>query len=170
MSPGPFWGCPADQAVGALRPTKPATFMGLPEYRLTEQRLRARGKRPFSVWQLYGAGAVGSQTLLGVNVIRRLAEDPQLSKRIRIWPFETGCDPNPTRSGPGSVVVAEVWPSMFEIPDDPRQVRDAAQVTALAEQLAEIDRAGRLGELFTPELTADESAIVEREEGWILGA
>jgi precorrin-8X/cobalt-precorrin-8 methylmutase len=170
MSPGPFWGCPADRAVGALRATKPATFMGLPEFRLAERRLREGGRRPFSVWQLFGAGAVGSQTLLGIPVVRRLAEDPALSKRFRIWPFETGCDPYPTRSGAGSIIVAEVWPSMFEFVAVPNQVRDAAQVTAVCEQLGEIDRAGRLGELFAPSLTLEQSSVVEREEGWILGA
>jgi len=37
-----------------------------------ERKLLASGRRPFSVWQLLGCGAAGSQTLLGLPVCERL--------------------------------------------------------------------------------------------------
>ena len=36
MSPGPFWGCPAGEEHGSVKPDKPRTFAGLSEYRIAE--------------------------------------------------------------------------------------------------------------------------------------
>ena len=41
-------------------------------FRAAEEVLRSQGRRPFSSWQLFGAGAVGSQSLLGIPMLDRL--------------------------------------------------------------------------------------------------
>ena len=165
--PGPFWGCPPSKATPTLTTTKAPTG-GLSEWRVTEDALRSAGHRPFSCWQLLGAGAVGSQTLLGIPALRRLVARLEADGRAtHVWPFTTGADrPTPP---PGSAVVAEVWPSLIEVPADDR-IRDEAQVETLAASLVALDRGGRLAALFEPELTPRERTVVEGEEGWVLGA
>lgn len=162
----PFWGCPPSQAGDTLTATKPASFAPLMEWRAVETVLRGQGHRPFSSWQLLGAGAVGSQSLLGIPMIHRLAA--QFAERVSVWPFTTGLR-SPVVDH-GAVVIAEVWPSLvpFDVADG--VVRDEAQVIAVAEWMAGLDRADRLGELFSPDL-ADlaDVARIEREEGWVLG-
>ena len=148
---GPFWGCPPSARSEHLRSTKPVGFGPVDEWRAVESRLRSRGRRPFSSWQLLGAGAVGSQSLLGIPVMSRLAT--RLGHRAQIWPFTTGlavpsCDP-------GGVVIAEVWPSMLEVVADRERVRDAVQVETAAAWLASRDREGSLGALFCPEVEPD---------------
>jgi precorrin-8X/cobalt-precorrin-8 methylmutase len=51
-------------------------------------------------------------------------------------------------------------------------VKDAAQVRGVAEALAKLDDTGKLGILFAAPKDVSEAdrAVVEREEGWILGA
>ena len=108
---------------------------GLPpgEYRVVEETLRAQGLRPFSCWQLLGAGAVGSQSLLGIARLHGLRH--RLGDRTQIWPFTTGlATPN---LGDGAVVVAEVWPSMHPVVDVDGDVRDAIQVRTTARWLAD---------------------------------
>lgn len=162
----PFWGCPPSVAGETLTTTKPASFAPLGEWRLVETILRGQGRRPFSSWQLLGAGAVGSQSLLGIPMVHRLSA--QFADRVSVWPFTTGMRA-PT-VGPGSVVIAEVWPSLLplEVPDG--VVRDQAQVVAVAEWLADLDGTDRLAELFRPDIAGlDDVAVIEREEGWVLG-
>ena len=164
---GPFWGCPPSKVSSVLTTTKVPTG-GLPEWRLTEAALRSAGHRPFSCWQLLGAGAVGSQTLLGIPALRRLVSRLEADGHpTHVWPFTTGARrPDPA---PGTTVVAEVWPSLVEVPLDDR-VRDEAQVATLASTLVSLDRRRRLAELFEPDLTSGERHVVETEEGWVLGA
>ena len=52
----PFWGCPPSARGRCLVRTKPSLATGLAEFRAVERLLRARGARPFSSWQLLGAG------------------------------------------------------------------------------------------------------------------
>lgn len=189
--PGPFWGCPAHVstgvAAGPLSPRKlhsypyPTATGTLAEFRLAEQALRARRLRPFSVWQLAGAGAVGSQVLMGVPVLRRLITDRVLAPHTHVWPFTTGlsCDAFARRVDHraedgvvGSVIVhAEIWPGCLApeaIAAIDHPVKDARQVTALCRWAVEQDRAGALEAMFSPDLPPE---IVEDvvEEGWVLG-
>ena len=160
----PFWGCPPAQAAPTLAPTKPRPPSSLAEWRTVESQLRASGRRPFSSWQLLGAGAVGSQSLLGIPMIVRLRE--RLGERVQVWPFTTGfAVPAPDE---GVIVVAEVWPSMLTIDTD-GTVRDSAQVATMVSWLAEADRDGRLEALLSPALSSDVSAVAVTEEGWVLG-
>jgi Icc-related predicted phosphoesterase len=168
MSPGPFWGCPPDQLVGSLGTTHPPTLFGLAEHRIVDRRLIARGHSPGSLWQLHGPGSVGSQALLGIPMLRRLSEHSDLVRRLRIWPFDTGCDLVPTRGSAGAIVVAQVLTSAFEPDESPQALREVAELTGVCKHLGRLDAAGSLGALFAPELDVDEARAVEREEGWVI--
>ncbi len=161
---GPFWGCPAGEQgpfLGSGR--SDASFAGLPERRICEQRLR----RSQPVWKLYTSGSVGSQTLLGIPRLARLLNHPMLQGRTAVWPFETGLRA-PDRP---EAVFVEIYPSL-RIPE-PRagEVKDAAQARTISRWLRDLDRKGRLKAYFAgpPELTDDQRRQVEEEEGWILG-
>jgi precorrin-8X/cobalt-precorrin-8 methylmutase len=166
----PFWSCP-EAAVGPTLATtklRKSDEASLAAFRLTERA----GAGPKSVWQLFGAGSVGSQTLLGIAHLERLRRHPWLEDRVRVWPFETGLltMERPTTDG-WRVLLAEVYPSM--LPDQPDEggVKDQRQVRRLARHFARLDRQGRLGPLFAGPAgaTAEERARIEQEEGWILG-
>lgn len=154
-----FWGAPPSAASGELPARKPRGDGRLPELRACERELRATGLRPFSVWQLLGAGSVGSQSLTGIPVLERLRRGA--GDRVRVWPFETGLRP----AAGAAMVIAEVWPSAIPFDHVDHPVKDARQVTALAARLAELDRAGELAALFCPRI----EERVATEEGWVLG-
>jgi precorrin-8X/cobalt-precorrin-8 methylmutase len=170
MSPGPFWGSPAGVTLPSLTGDRPRTYFGLAEWRATEDRLHARGLDPVPVWQLAGEVPVGSRSLLGIPALRRLAEHRELARRVRVWPFETGCHPMPTMATPAAIVVGEVRDVAFDLDHQRSAVEDAAGSIGTATHLAELDRRGELGALFAPDLDREAMTVVEREEGWILGA
>jgi hypothetical protein len=70
------------------------------------------------------------------------------------------------------VLAVEIYPTLFPGPAKAGEVKDAAMVRLTVEHFARLDEAGRLGELFAPPKGTDEDtvSVVEREEGWILGA
>ncbi len=149
-APGPFWGRPASEPHPHLAPTKPASYaaLGLSERRLVETRV----PRAQPVWKLYTTGSVGSQALMGLPLVHRLAQRPG----ARVWPFDA-----PT----GPLVLAEVYPSLLSraVAADPAPIKDEAQVRLLSRALLTLSRQGRLAPLWQ---TPPEAA----EEGWILGA
>jgi precorrin-8X/cobalt-precorrin-8 methylmutase len=161
----PFWGCPPSATCASLAPTKPLDAGLLAQFRATEEQLRAEGRRPFSSWQLLGAGAVGSQSMLGIQRLHGLRA--RFADRMDVWPFTTGFA-SPQR-GDGTIVVAEVWPSMLAIDDAGTMVHDAAQVRATVRWLAATDESGGLDALFSPALAPAVSAAAVAEEGWVLG-
>lgn len=146
---GPFWGCPKAQASPDLSPCKDVDHaaLGLAEKR----RVEIATPPAKSVWQLLGAGSVGSQALLGIPVVHQLA----MASGAAIWPFQP----------PGPVTLAEVYPSLLSqavaLSADP--IPDRAQVRLLARALFALSRRNRLAPLFD---APPEAA----EEGWILGA
>lgn len=164
--PGPFWGCPPSHAEERLTTTKVACAP-LREWRTVEAVLRSTGRRPFSSWQLLGAGAVGSQSLLGIASMAELVRHISSRERtVDVWPFTSGL------VAPASqTVLVEVWPTLVELPDiahdvwDSR-VRDQVQVETLARYLGTAD----LAMLFAPSVPTEAREIIEREEGWVLGA
>ena len=164
----PFWGCPPARASSTLRAGKPRSFGPVDEWRIVEQRLRRDGSRPFSSWQLLGAGAVGSQTLLGLPVLHRLLG--RAPDRVHVWPFTTGL--RAPVLDDATVVIAELWPSMLVPMASARAatVRDEAQVRAAVAWLASADADGTIDRLFAPDVALAERTAVEREEGWVLGA
>ncbi|MGE0141089.1 MAG: cobalamin biosynthesis protein CbiG [Ilumatobacteraceae bacterium] len=171
--PGPFWGTARGARVSAhLSPRRAPGFPhgGLVEHRLAERAFQRAGRWPCSVWQLTGAGSVGSQTLTGIPAVHRLRRRPDLVGRSLVWPFETGLVDDPTQGRPDVIVHAEVWPSAVPLDENLHPVRDAAQVIGLCRHLRELDSRGELGALFAPDLDAASALAVLDEEGWILGA
>jgi len=83
----PFWG-----HKGRSRPPL------IEQFRQTEHALRQRGVWPKSVFQIGGAGAVGTGSIRGMPLLHRLHE-----AGARIWPF----DP------PGWPLVLEIYPRLF---------------------------------------------------------
>ena len=170
--PFPFWGAPARDQVNTLQGTRPEFGADAPvaEYRLTERHLRDAGLgQPKSSWQLAYAGSVGSQTLLGIPHIARLAENLSNTK---IWPFESGLTKFTEESLDGTdVVIAEIYPSLVKAKAAEGQVLDEAQVEAIARHYWDLDAKGVLGTHFSgPDgLSEAEMSQITAEEGWILG-
>ncbi len=165
----PFWGYSGGRRHDALPRTRPGTSEPFPEYRITEQRLRARGHRPFTAWQLAYTGSVGSQMLLGMRALHHLAAHPALHDRLCLWPFDTGFGTQSAQLDRGGVLVAEVWPSMIPVRTDLHPVRDGAQVLTMAHHIAAMDAGGTLHQWFAPTLSEQERNVVVNEEGWTLG-
>jgi precorrin-8X/cobalt-precorrin-8 methylmutase len=171
--PGPFWGTSADRHVTPhLSRTKAPGFphAQLAEFRANEMATRATGRYPFSVWQLTGAGSVGSQAMTGIPVLSAVRSHPDLAERSMVWPFETGLTADPTGGRDDAIVHAEIWPSGIAVDRARHPVKDAAQVIGLCEHLARQDRAGELAAEFTPDLDPATRRHVLEEEGWIVGA
>ena len=165
--PGPFWGCPPGEECTSLRATKPDfARLGVPEFRLVEERLRRTRPGVQSAWKLYGAGSVGSQTLTGLPAVHRLLTDPALVARSRIWPFETGWDAD--LSG---ILHAEIWPSLRDSDAQPFAIKDARQVAELRDWALDMDARGALRRYFARPagLSQSEEKICRESEGWILG-
>lgn len=164
--PFPFWGNVREEERPYLvrRGRRPHGAGDLTEWRLCDRR----AKTTSSVWQLAGAGSVGSQVLTGIPRVLQLRTDPRLALISHIWPFETGLrhDARP------QIIFAEVYPSLVDPAPERNPVKDARQVRTIAAHFATLDEAGALGALFEgdPALTRAERAIVETEEAWILGA
>jgi precorrin-8X/cobalt-precorrin-8 methylmutase len=161
----PFWGCPA-------APSR--TFLGAKHHRdherngLAERRLideYMTGAQP--CWKLLGAGSVGGQILTGLPVVRALRDDPRWCGDARVWPFETGLGEQPR----GTVIMAEVYPSLWSVSPDADECKDSAQVRAVARYFADCDRAGTLGALFAgdPSVSREQRNRIEAEEAWTLG-
>ncbi len=161
----PFWGCPPRQSGTFLAAThhRQHEALGLSERRLAEERLR----RAQPVWKLYGNGSAGSQGLTGIPVLHWLRE--QLAPALSVWPFETGLAV--PRSPPGTIIVAEAYPSLIPLESLKGDVKDAAQVRTLAGYFATLDASGCLAPLFCgdPSLTRLDRGRIEAEEGWVLG-
>jgi hypothetical protein len=161
----PFWGAPAREEQTMLRSKRPRrhTEADLPELRLVDERARSS-----PVWQLYYQGSVGGQVLTGVPVVRRLRAERQ--GQAVVWPFETGFKALTRADLEGvDAVLCEIYPSLVKAEPRPGEVKDLAQVRAIAEHFQKLDDTGRLGALFGPRVDAAHIDAVAREEGWILG-
>lgn len=91
---------------------------------------------------------MGSQVLMGLPVLARLRR--RFAGRVAVWPFERLTAP---------VVLVEIWPSL-SVGDVPEGwIRDAWQVSQVAEALAECPQS----------VLAGQFDILSPEEGWILG-
>jgi hypothetical protein len=146
---GPFWGCPKSRPRPHLPSLKTVdyTALGLKEKRQVEHE----NPPAKPVWQLLGAGSVGSQALLGIPFVHRLAKDTGAA----IWPFDE----------PHDLTLAEVYPSLLAraVAASGDTIPDRSQVRLLSRALYSLSRSHRLAGLFlTP--------TIAKEEGWILGA
>jgi hypothetical protein len=177
--PWPFWGAPARDTqrwLSSTRTTAPEGF-SLPVLRHAEQAAPAsavgggaRGGAK-SVWQVFGNGAVGGQTLVGIPAVKRLIDE--LGDKALLWPFQSGWrELTPADLQGREAVIAEVYPALVTVKPEPGETPDRAQVRALCEHFARLDDQNRLAAAFTAPKTASETdvAVVEGEEGWILGA
>jgi hypothetical protein len=165
--PFPFWGCPARDAQAMLQTKRPREHGpdDLPEFRIAEKALRT----PSSVWKLYYQGSVGGQAITGLPVVKRLRD--ARGEAARIWPFETGWKTLAPADLDGiDCVFAEIYPSQNDVRPQPGEIKDQAQVRVAAERFAQLDAQGGLGRLFGPAKDDARRAVVEQEEGWILGA
>lgn len=142
---GPFWGNALKRDIPDLPRTKRNYHNPFDDRRAAE----ARAPGAFSCWQLAGAGAVGSQVIMGLPVLARLRR----RFRAAAWPFE------PWEAAP--VVLVEIWPGLIRhavrAVGDP--IPDRAQVRLLARALARL-APGRLAAILR---------VDAPEEGWILG-
>ncbi|MEM7328118.1 MAG: hypothetical protein AAF437_05215 [Pseudomonadota bacterium] len=169
--PHPFWGAPKRDQAATLAPTKGdfSAPESLREHRHAEAWIKATFKaHPKSVWQLLGAGAVGSQALLGIPTIEYLRREID---GARIWPFEIGF--RKLTAGDLSditCVFAEIYPSTLQFTPKTGEILDEIQVKMLSEHLESLDSAGKLAEAFGPPNTLSSRKIDEItcEEGWIL--
>ena len=173
--PWPFWGAPPKDAQRWLTSTKPFPPADFPLATLRHADLATQGVVPGkagakSVWQIFGNGTVGSQTLVGVPAVRRFVE--AMGGKAQVWPFQTGWKAlTPADLHPLEAVVAEVYPALVPAKPEPGEIADRAQVRTLCEHFAKLDEQGRLSDAFAPPKGADAALreMVEREEGWILG-
>lgn len=159
-----FWGRPQGVELDDLAPTRPEAPVTPPlSFRISEQH--AKGAK--SVWQLAYAGSVGSQSLLGIARLSNFLDRHQNRDRIAVWPFETGF----STAFKQPVVLAEIYPSLFEVVLGEGDVKDAAQVRRVALEFARFDAVGVLGALFArPQMLSDaQVGTALKEEGWVLG-
>jgi hypothetical protein len=172
---GPFWGHPVGSEVLGLGPKGPKfpyeTGSGVKLERLRETERLLSGV--LSTWQLFGAGAVGSQTLVGIPAVAWLRDAPELAQMSRVWPFETGFGLKTVPPGTPFVLHAEIWPGVVRHRfDTSLPIKDQAGVRAMVEWLAELDLGDRLLPLFDRPagLADDKLRNVVDQEGWILGS
>ncbi|WP_323769459.1 molybdopterin guanine dinucleotide synthesis [Antarctobacter sp.] len=145
---GPFWGNGLRRDIAGLPRTKAGYRNPFPDRRVIE----TRAKGAFTCWQLSGAGAVGSQVLMGLPVLERLRQ--RFADQVAVWPFEPLDRP---------IAFVEIWPSLIN--DTVRaatgegDIRDAVQVRLVARALGGLapDRLEAMLQVDAP------------EEGWILG-
>lgn len=169
--PHPFWGTPKKDVVSTLS-MKKGDFSSpgsLAEHRICEGWIKANFKaNPKSVWQLLGAGSVGSQAMLGIPSVSYLRERIAHSA---IWPFETGFRTlTPEMLENTHCVFAEIYPSTVPVAPKPGEVLDEIQVKMLSERLESLDSAGELADAFGPPDSISDGEIhrITAEEGWIL--
>jgi hypothetical protein len=162
--PFPFWGCPPRDALTTLQP-KRAHEHGpgdVPEFRYADQAVKGA-----SIWKLYYAGSIGGHAILGIPMVRRLKK----MRAVKVWPFETGWKALAPADLEGADALAvEVKIGLVAAQPLPGEAKELAPVRALAERIAKLDEAGKLGDAFAPPKGTPEGEVqaVEHEEGWIL--
>ncbi|MGY3437840.1 MULTISPECIES: molybdopterin-binding protein [unclassified Marinovum] len=143
---GPFWANGLKRDIPGLPRRKTAYTNPFPDRRLCEDQ----AKGAFTCWQLAGAGAVGSQVIMGLPVLARLRRKFGAS----VWPFE------PLSS---DLAFVEVWPSLIakEVATGRTEdeIKDRAQVRLLARAIANLPQ----------DTLAQMLAVKAPEEGWIFG-
>ena len=148
-APGPFWSHPVGETPAHVPFRKPP-HAGFPFAERREVEKVATGAS--TCFQLYGNGAVASQSLLGLPRLHHLRR--RFGDKLAVRPFED-------RDAP--ILLAEVYPSILseEIKrrQRPGEIPDAAQVRVLAAAFAGL-APGRLDAMLRDG---------DREEGWIAG-
>ena len=146
---GPFWGNGMAHDIPDLpRKGNDRTFRWTP----AKRKVEAKAPGAFECWQLSGAGAVGSQMLMGMPVLSRLRQ--KYAGKIAVWPFEPK---------PAPITLVEIWPSLIrdavKAATRPDDIKDAVQVRVLAGTLASL----------SPFALARMLDVPADAEGWIFG-
>ncbi len=155
-------------------------------FRITDKRVRWSGVK--SLWQLYGAGSVGSQTLLGIPYVEELRRC--FGEKVRVWPFETNFGKNLKGF---NILICEVHfaaigrvqeriarkTDALECQSENHQIpkgypKDRIQVEEMCRFFAEEDKDGSLLQKFLKVdcscVSKDDRIKAQTKEGWILGA
>ena len=142
---GPFWG----NGLGRDIPHLPRTGNDRTPNPFAERRaVEGLAKGSFTCWQLSGAGAVGSQVIMGLPVLDRLRK--HFKNDVSVWPFQPLTAP---------IALVEVWPTLFAGPAPEGSIKDAHQVRATARALWQRGLHPHHADV----------AISAPVEGWILG-
>lgn len=141
---GPFWANALKRDIDGLPRRKTQYHNPFAQRR----RVETLAKGAFTCWQMAGAGAVGSQVMMGLPVLHRLRD--RFRDHVAVWPFDPQDRP---------VAFVEIWPSLTvkTVPDG--WIKDAWQVHDVARYLSEL-RPDALAAMLTVDAAA---------EGWILG-
>lgn len=142
---GPFWGNGLKRDIANL-PRK--GLVRTPNPFAENREVEHLAKGAFTLWQLAGAGSVGSQTIMGLPVLTTLRNE--FPNKISVWPFE------PLKT---QIAFIEIWPSLHAREASAEMIKDAHQVQATAKHLRNIS---------VTDLHAD-LHIHAPVEGWILG-
>ncbi len=142
---GPFWanGLPNRDIPGLPR-TKADYQNPFPDKRQAE----TQAKGAFTCWQMAGAGAVGSQTFMGLPVLSRLRK--HFAGQVSVWPFQRLETP---------VAFVEIWPSLTVSGAPDGMIKDAWQVSEVARQMSAL----------RPDALTKILDVTAPEEGWIFG-
>ncbi len=139
---GPFWGNALARDIDGLPRRKDDYHNPLPDRRAAEHQ----AKGAFTCWQMSGAGAVGSQVIMGLPVLARLRRRFGAS----VWPFETLSS---------DIAIVEIWPSLTLGAAPEGRIKDAWQVEEVARAVSALE----------PEALAEMLDVEAPEEGWIFG-
>ncbi len=125
---GPFWFNGLQRDIAHL----PRKGLDRRDHGMAEKRMaEVQAKGAFAVWQLAGAGAVGSQVIMGLPMLARLRR--RFADELRVWPFESPDAP---------IAIVEIWPSLIAKAVDATKpathIKDAHQVLLLARTLSVI--------------------------------
>jgi molybdopterin molybdotransferase len=146
---GPFWSHPVGKTQAHVPFRKPPhQGFAFAERRQVEQVARGAS----TCFQLYGNGAVASQSLLGLPRLWALKQ--QFGAALAVRPFEDRAAP---------ILLAEVYPSILSAEikrrQRPDEIPDAAQVRVLAQAFAGLQ----------PDHLQAMLSEGDPEEGWIAG-
>lgn len=122
---GPFWANALRRDIEGLPRRKDDYVNPFPERRAAEDA----AKGAFTCWQMAGAGAVGSQVMMGLPVLQRLRQD--FEGRVSVWPFEPLDAP---------VAFVEIWPSLSVVASPEGWIKDAWQVREVVRQVMALPR------------------------------
>ena len=161
-----FWGHPPARQYTGLTPTKPKhRGRDALEFRVTERE--AKGAK--SVWQLSGAGCVGSQALMGIKQLSDLINRDGIGENTSVWPMDKGFNLDRTKL----CTLVEIYPSlpMFHGRYADIEPKDKQQVMSVCQVFLDLDSEGLLERKFgEPQgLLPAESLKAIGGEGWILG-
>jgi molybdopterin-guanine dinucleotide biosynthesis protein B len=150
---GPFWGRPVGRNAPHLPARKTVDYTALP---FAERRSIDRAiPTAQPVWKLYTTGSVGSQALMGLPMIARLAG----MNGVSVWPFDECLT---------DVVLAEVYPSILA-----KAVAREVALSGAIKDAVQVQLLARAMMRQPPDVWAQMLALPHpdaREEGWILGA